>query len=480
MALPRALAPLSAGKSAATLLLAAAAGLASATGIWIANDTAVTGGVFVSLPLFAGAGWWLAGLTLEEEEDRRAARRVFLLALALRLPALFFLHASVDPNVLAPDQVQYDKYSMLLLDYWQGKSAFPSMLIPAQRSLYFSICASFYWLFGQSPIGPKLLNAAAGSLAAALLYRMARHLGGSRRAALLSGVLAAAMPSLILWSVLQLRDALALLGLAALFEAYTRFQERPAPGPALAGALSLWLVLELRDYLVYPLGAALAGGALVGRARQLEGRRALAAVTLFVLAMIGAGLLGYSETFLQDLSLEKLQQHHEGLAFGGSAFGIESNISSPTGALAHLPLGLVYFLLAPFPWQLGSIRQALAVPEMFLWYALLPFVGLGAASLWRRQGMRLLAVAGFLVSTTVMYSLVEGNEGTAFRHRAQVLIFFLLLAGEGLAQFVARRARHREAARAAPGAAEGGSRIICPDQASPAKPGHLTPRPPLR
>jgi len=431
-----------------------AACLALAAGIWIARDPAVTGGVLVSFPVFAGAGWWLAGQGLEDAEDRRTARRIFALALALRIPALFFVHASVDPNVLAPDQIQYDKYSMLLLDYWEGRAAFPSLLIPAGRTLYFGICASFYWLFGQSPIGPKLLNAAAGSLAAAFLYRIARHLDGSRRAARLAGALAALMPSLILWSVLQIRDALALLGLTLLFEAYTRFQKRPALGQALAAIFALWLVVELRDYLIYPLGAALLGGFLAGSGRRMEGRRALAAIALFALAVIGAGLSGYSQTFLQDMSLERLEQQRESLAYGGSAFGMEADISSPTGALAHLPLGLVYFLLGPFPWQIGSIRLVMALPEMLLWYALLPFVATGAASLWRRQGLRLFALAGFLASTTLMYSLVEGNLGTAFRHRAQLLVIFLLFAGEGLSEFLERRAKRHKGAWAAPPAAE--------------------------
>jgi hypothetical protein len=47
---------------------------------------------------------------------------------------------------------------------------------------------------------------------------------------------------------------------------------------------------------------------------------------------------------------------------------------------------------------------------------------------FRSSLMALLITAGL----TVGYSLGEGNAGTAYRHRAQLLCFFLIFAGVGL------------------------------------------------
>ena len=40
-------------------------------------------------------------------------------------------------------------------------------------------------------------------------------------------------------------------------------------------------------------------------------------------------------------------------------FHTTADISTPEKALVFLPKGMAYFLLAPFPWMLGSIRQVL-------------------------------------------------------------------------------------------------------------------------
>jgi hypothetical protein len=60
-----------------------------------------------------------------------------------------------------------------------------------------------------------------------------------------------------------------------------------------------------------------------------------------------------------------------------SGFAEDVDVSSAEGALSALPLGLSYLILAPFPWQLASVRQAITLPEMIVWWASLPLLVLG-------------------------------------------------------------------------------------------------------
>ena len=117
------------------------------------------------------------------------------------------------------------------------------------------------------------------------------------------------------------------------------------------------------------------------------------------------------------------------------------DISEPVNALTYLPLGLVYFLLSPFPWQVFTPRQVMAVPDVLIWYTLLPFVVLGLATMIRHRfrdaAMLLLCIAGI----TILYSLVEGNIGIIFRHRSQVIAPLMVFAGVGIEAWRVRRVR---------------------------------------
>ena len=82
--------------------------------------------------------------------------------------------------------------------------------------------------------------------------------------------------------------------------------------------------------------------------------------------------------------------------------------------------------------MLSSIRQVLAVPETLFFYWLMPYILRGLRELARhhlRTSLMAILITGGL---TLGYALGEGNAGTAYRHRAQLLSFFLIFAAVGL------------------------------------------------
>ncbi len=105
--------------------------------------------------------------------------------------------------------------------------------------------------------------------------------------------------------------------------------------------------------------------------------------------------------------------------------------------LAYLPKGLAYALLAPFPWALQRTTDLLTVPDMLLWYAL---VVLAALSTWRlrRRWPELVGLLLFVVGLVVALSLVEGNYGTLYRHRAMLVPSVVLLASPTLTSILRR------------------------------------------
>jgi hypothetical protein len=144
-------------------------------------------------------------------------------------------------------------------------------------------------------------------------------------------------------------------------------------------------------------------------------------------------------------SFEQLQRMRmDASQSAGSGFGQDVDVSTPAGALSAMPLGLSYLLLAPFPWQMASVRQLITLPEMILWWCSIPLLMLG---LWFTIKYKLREVAPILIFTTLLtltYSILQGNVGTAYRQRAQLLVFYFVFVTIGYVLF---REKREEAAR---------------------------------
>jgi len=106
-------------------------------------------------------------------------------------------------------------------------------------------------------------------------------------------------------------------------------------------------------------------------------------------------------------------------------------VSSTSGALATIPMGMLYLLFAPFPWQVASLRQSITLPEMVVWWASFPLLVLG---LWFSVRYRLRMISPILIFTVMLtfaYSVFQGNVGTAYRQRAQLLVFYFIFVAVG-------------------------------------------------
>lgn len=97
------------------------------------------------------------------------------------------------------------------------------------------------------------------------------------------------------------------------------------------------------------------------------------------------------------------------------------NFSSRTEIIEHLPERVRDLLLKPYPWQLGDWSQRLGAIGGLIVLALLLML---ARYAWRARGAILKLTPPFLYPTmTVMiaFSLSDGNAGTGFRYRADLI-----------------------------------------------------------
>jgi hypothetical protein len=119
---------------------------------------------------------------------------------------------------------------------------------------------------------------------------------------------------------------------------------------------------------------------------------------------------------------------------------VESTIPSTiTDDLLYLPTGIRVMLVDPLPQHLGNNRNLiLAFSEHLIWYPALLLCLLGLPSALR--GSAELTFSSFVaLGLLVMWALVEGNFGTAFRHKGEFVWAVLVFAGVGAEQLARRR-----------------------------------------
>jgi hypothetical protein len=100
--------------------------------------------------------------------------------------------------------------------------------------------------------------------------------------------------------------------------------------------------------------------------------------------------------------------------------------------LAAIPRGLVAVTLRPVPWEAGMRGKRLAASfESIIWIPLFVLAGVGA---WvRRRDSHLVALpASLVLALTLSSAFTQGNLGTAFRHRGQILFALSILAVAGI------------------------------------------------
>lgn len=369
--------------------------------------------------------------------DRAFMLKVVVAGLLIRLGLAVLAHAHLPVGFFAPDQYTFQDVGWRTLRFLRGEGPAPWQIRDTLEVGYYYWNAILFALFGFAPLAPKLINAFLGVAVGMMGYRMAGELLG-RQPARTAAVLITFFPSLVLWSTQNLRDTPTVFLLMFLFWQVFRLRTRVTGSGILGVLVSLSLLALLRDYLAVVVAVTLIGSVLISPARKLH-TNIFIGLVLFTFGVLANQRFGLATETLESASFESLTRQREALATGGSAFGTGFDTSTPQGSLLYLPRGLVYFLFAPFPWMVGSRLSLMALPEMLVWYALIPMVIGGARYLLRRKFFEVLPMLFFLTVTSAVYALVEGNAGTAYRHRAQVLVFFLLMASGGLSLWRTRR-----------------------------------------
>jgi 4-amino-4-deoxy-L-arabinose transferase-like glycosyltransferase len=383
-------------------------------------------------------------------EDGRFLVRVFWWTLAIRYALAVLLNAFSGSygfaNMFWGDSGTYDDGGYGLALVWRGDAlGAPSFTESVGRYGFYYFVGAVYFVFGRNQLLVQLLNGTIGALTVVTMFALAEQLFNSavaRRVALLM----AFFPGMMFWSAGMYKDPAILFCIAVAMYAVLRLRVALSPSMLLLYIGAVLALTAMRFYIAYFVMFATVTTFVFSRRGSLVAR--VLSYALVVAALAAALNVVVRQEAIEEqnsyLTLERLQVTRTDQAnLGQSAFGREYDVSTPSGAVLALPVGLTYLLFAPFPWAVAGTRQALVLPEMLVWYGLMPAFVVGLVYTIKRQLGDVLPILVFAVTLTLAYALMQGNIGTAYRQRMQVTMFFFLFMAVGLEERAKRKAEIR-------------------------------------
>ncbi|HEY0077677.1 MAG TPA: glycosyltransferase family 39 protein, partial [Pyrinomonadaceae bacterium] len=353
-------------------------------------------------------------LVASVELEKRFLLQVFLAALLMRLiigTAIFFFSLQ---NFFGGDAITYDVLGQWAINIWEGKDTYENTL--ARYDVAWGmpyLVGVIYWVLGRNMLAVQFFNAILGAATAPIIFLCAQHIYGNLRVSRLATLFVAFYPSLALWSSQGLKDGPLVFLLAVSMLATLRLGERFNLKYLVILVASLLGIFSLRFYIFYIMLAAISVSFIIGMtALSAQGLvRQFIIIIAIGLAMTYLGVIQRVQTQVEIYgNAAAIQNIRADLTERSqSSFGKDVDVSTTGGALSAIPLGMLYLLFAPFPWQLASLRQSITFPEMVVWWVSFPVLVMG---LWFTLKYRMRQALPILIFTTMLtlsYSVFQGN-----------------------------------------------------------------------
>jgi hypothetical protein len=436
---------------------------------------------FIGALLIQEAGLWLAGRLVSTSKippkgcslgstpsvrECGVAPRLFLAAYGLRVaitvPTHYVAKLGDGNGALFADDYTNDLVGEWLVRIARGDGI--SIFRGHQHlldGLYPYLLMGIHALFGFTPILPKLLNGGLAALCAVLIFSIAREMFRTP-VAIIAGLGAAVLPTLVIWSVAALKESLvlflALVGLRIVQYLSTAPKQHGRLADALIALLAvLVLLLDLRASTAAILFG-LAMAVLLARStyRPRPWQVGLSALALLILLGSGVWLTRVRTStrpingVVEDVVLQIRHRRAQEAAGANSQVRPEGDPAAAIGAEIPTmeaasdaapftvtediikPLG--YALLSPAAWQARSLTELGASAEMPIWYVLIAASCLAGQAGLADPRQRLFArcLVAYGLANWLMLAASEGNVGNLLRHRLMLDPVLLIFGGAGL------------------------------------------------
>jgi len=435
-------------------------------GIFLGILLTIDGGI-----VFIGFIFFLAVFMLQKYfsdiQERDYVVTIFILGFLLRALLCAGIHAynkaggnlfdymGYTGNCFLGDSAFTSVKSQFLADIWRRKASDPvlfwySMKSPS-GSLHYYVYSVFYYFFGNHELSSKFINILYGTISGIFVYLITKELF-NKRVAKLSYALTMFFPSLILWSVTNLKETALMLIFSIWIYSLTMIRkEGNKIGYFLMSTAALLSAYTIKRELMLLLFL----GGIVGffLSLKITTKKTIIAITLLALtiSLLYCYLYDIDIVFMLKLkaanfmksvitwqsSLYKLSGHNYKIYPDKFyAYDIRCHISAyffSCFQIVYFVLkAIVLFLTVPLPWMTVSLMQAACFPQLFLWYSIIIFSIPGFMQTIYKKNTVSFLIPGFLITLIIPMALVSANMGSTFRHRDLFTPFFIIYASYGL------------------------------------------------
>ncbi|MBI4620226.1 MAG: glycosyltransferase family 39 protein [Desulfobacterales bacterium] len=387
-----------------------------------------------------------------EPHDFKTVFSLFLIAFAIRvfLSTLLFLlsysygSSGVEGYLLDNDGVGYDLNGWYIAQRYNAGLEIDPLFYLIEGNLGWTLTPYHFWVarvyqvIGRSPLSLFFINSFASALVIIFIYSMAKQLL-DKKAAILCAAFAGFFPSLILWSAQNLKDPIINLMLCLVFFLWLRIIRKFKIFYLLLSIFPLYVLYKLSPLFIPCLVLTFFFSLIT----ILYGARKKKIQFLFMAIGLTAASITviYFSNLLEPLVikltgettiLKFIAEGRRLKAYGNLAIMPGFSMSNPMDALLFLPIALTYAWFSPFPWQIGSVAQITALPEMLLFYLLVPPFLKGISYCWKNKFRETFPLIFFMVFIMLMLGYVEGNSGTLFRHKSPILCLIFIFISIGI------------------------------------------------
>ena len=308
---------------------------------------------------------------------------------------------------------------------------------PGLNSFFYTwLIAIPYSLFGRSILMSQSLSLFFGLGVVFLGWLFAKKLWGSHTAAKVGWVLAL-FPSLVLYSILPLRDVYSsfflLVGMFGLYN-WTRtdsfgssmltifgfFASAFFHGALIVGGIFFILILFITSLKK-------ASVLLINKRINIKVIFILFFILVVLQKIISNQIYLPKLGYFNDLSLGLIVSELNTRVIGTGAYSEWTKINSFGEFFYKIPLRVLLFLFSPLPWEVKKLSHLIGMFDGLFYIIIVYLIFCNRKIIWNDPSLRMLTI--FLIGYLIMFGVGVGNFGAGLRHRSKFVIEMVLLAG---------------------------------------------------
>ena len=371
-----------------------------------------------------------------------AISKILLVALAVRVSLMLVGHYFITLPESQGDSEDFEHGAWIITQ--GGFSYVWNYLDLPNPHAYIWMIAILYSLIDRSILMVQSISVFFGIGCVLLGWLTAKKLWNTHTANKVAWMIAL-FPSLVLYSVLVMREVyivffilLALYGVVTWAKTYSFKSILIAMigflggaifhGAILIGAITFIGIVGISSFLKFYKSL-------------IKYRVNLKVLTFLFLFLVSSTLylsngfeVSYLGRFEEAANIENLMYLTELNTRGTASWPKWLIISHPYEMFYKVPLRALYFVFAPFPWDISKTRHLIPLFDAFLYIYLTYLILQNRKVIWRDPALRFILI--ILISYVLVFSIGVGNFGTGLRHRSKFVVMFILLAAPYLKTFI--------------------------------------------